>query len=85
MRTNRTFLERIAQLGRIVETELELIKRDNKRNWKNRPMPRTNKAKRILWQYMINVFGRVLDTTNPADNAATTARSYTTAQFQGKA
>lgn len=80
----RTFANRIEQLGRIAAIELEIIKR-NKRNNRPAPMPRTNKAKRILWQYEINIFGRVLDTTNPADNAATTARSYTAAQFQGRA
>jgi len=79
----RTFANRIEQLGRIATLELELIKR-NKRNNRPAPMPRTNKAKRILGQYEINIFGRVLDTTNPTDKEATTARSYTAAQFQGK-
>lgn len=79
----RTFANRIEQLGRISALELELIKR-NKRNNRPAPMTRTNKAKRILWQYMQNVFGRVLDTTNPADKEELTARSYTNAQFQGK-
>lgn len=81
---NRTFADRIEQLGRIAAIESELIKR-NKRNNRPAPMTRTNNAKRILWQYSINVFGRVLDTTNPADKAATTARSYSPAEFQGKA
>lgn len=79
----RTFANRIEQLGRIARMELELIKR-NKRNNRPASMPRTNKAKRILWQYSINIFGRVLDTTNPADKEELSARSYTTAQFQGK-
>ncbi len=80
----RTFANRIEQLGRIAAIELEIIKR-NKRNNRPAQMPRTNKAKRILWQYEINIFGRVLDTTNPADKAETTARSYTATQFQGRA
>ncbi len=77
----RTFANRIEQLGRIAFLEGEIMRR----NHQHGVMKRTNKAKRILWQYMTNVFGRVLDTTNPADKAATTARSYTPAQFQGKA
>lgn len=53
----RTFAERTAQLGRIALLELELTKRNNPRSTKPQPQPRTNKAKRILWQYEINVFG----------------------------
>lgn len=76
----RTFANRIEQLGRIAIIEGEIMRRNHQRG----KMARTNTARRILCQYMINVFGRVLDTTNPADKAATTARSYTAAQFQGK-
>lgn len=77
----RTFANRIEQLGRIAALEGEIMRR----NHQHGVMKRTNNAKRILWQYMTNVFGRVLDTTNPADKAAATARSYTPAQFKGKA
>lgn len=76
----RTFANRIEQLGRIANAEGEIMRRNHQRG----TMKRTAKAKKILWQYMDNIFGRVLDTTNPADKEATTARSYTNAQFAGK-
>lgn len=43
----RTYSERVTQLGRIAQLELELMKRRNQRGI----MPRTNKAKKILWHY----------------------------------
>ena len=88
MKTARTFAERTTQLGRIAHLELELIKRDHKRNWRNRQMPRTNKAKRILWQYETNVFGRIATAEDICESGEFKTNwqsiKYTTAQFQGK-
>lgn len=49
----RTLRERITQLGRICNTEGELMKQRNQHGI----MPRTNIAKHILWKYEINIFG----------------------------
>ena len=84
MKTARTLNERIAQLGRILILESDLMKKRNQHG----AMPRTNKAKRILWQYQINIFG-FLPTCEDQylSNEIKTAyaKKYTTAQFQGKA
>ena len=53
MRTKRTLLNRIAQLGNIAMIECEMMRKRNQRG----VMHRTNKAKKILWQYEINLFG----------------------------
>lgn len=49
----RTLRERITQLGRICNTEAELMKQRNQHGI----MTRANIAKHILWKYEINIFG----------------------------
>jgi len=76
MKKQRTFAERVTQLGSIAIHE-------------NHPkMPRTNKAKHILWEYEKNVFGSVLTAEdfclggkykNIWEN-----KKFTTKQFQGR-
>lgn len=87
MRTPRTFHERTTQLGRIAFLELELTKRNNPRTWRNVTLPRTNAAKRILLQYVINVFGRILTAEETCLNGEFKTiwekNRYNTAQFQG--
>jgi hypothetical protein len=88
MRTPRTFAERTEQLGRIAFLELELTKRNNPRTWrKPLPQPRTNGAKRILWQYLTNVFGFVPNAEELHFNKELKSRyeceKFTTAQFNG--
>ena len=53
MKTLRTLKQRISQLGNIAIIEGELMKKRKQHG----VMPRTNRAKRILWQYEINLFG----------------------------
>lgn len=53
MRTKRTLSNRIAQLGNIAMIECEMMRKRNQSGVMNR----TNKAKQILWQYEINLFG----------------------------
>ena len=87
MRTPRTFAERTTQLGRIALLELQLTKRNNPRTWRKMTQPRTNAAKRILWQYMTNVFGFVPNAeTLYFDKELKTryeSEKFTTAQFKG--
>lgn len=88
MRTPRTFAERATQLGRISILELELTKRNNPRSWREMSQPRTAAAKRILWQYQINVFGvRSCDLDYGFEGEQERIYNevfFTTAQFQGK-
>ena len=87
MRTPRTFAERTAQLGRIAILELELTKRNNPRTWHKMIQPRTNAAKRILWQYATNVFGFIPNAEDLHYNKELKIRyeseKFTTAQFKG--
>ena len=81
MRTPRTLRQRTAQLGNIAMIEGDLMKKRGERG----VMKRTNKAKHILWQYEINLFGcRALDLPFGFTKEQETT-PFTTAQFQGKA
>lgn len=57
MKTSKTLADCTAQLGRIALLELELTKRNNPRTWRKMTQPRTNAAKRILGQYIVNILG----------------------------
>ena len=80
MTKTRTYNQRVAQLGHIAEIEGDLMKKRGQTG----VMPRTNKAKHILWQYSINLFGcRELD----LEFGFTKEQKeipFTTEQFQGK-
>ena len=83
MKKARTFLERTTQLGYIAHLEHELMTQRNQHG----VMPRTNKAKRILWQYEINVFGHKLGAEDICLNGNLKTiwenDKFTTSQFQG--
>ena len=87
MKRARTFEERCTQLGRIALMELHLTKR-NKRSRKPQPQPRTNKAKRILWEYEKNVFGFRLSAEQICLGGeykeVWETKKFTTEQFQGR-
>ena len=80
MKTLRTLKQRISQLGNIAIIEGELMKKRKQHG----VMPRTNRAKRILWQYEINLYGcRACDLEfgfpEEWENVP-----FSAAQFQGK-
>ena len=80
MRTPMTLRQRLTQLGNIAMIECDLMKHRKQHG----VMPRTNKAKHILWQYEINLFGvRECDLEFGFSNEQKNMM-FTTAQFQGK-
>lgn len=80
MKRCRTLMQRITQLGNIAMIEGDLMKKRGQHGF----MPRTNKAKHILWQYQINLFGcRELDLEFGFPKTMKET-PFTTEQFQGK-